>query len=169
MGNALRLYHGSTWNSVTAIERDGIDVHHSRVDIDFGQGFYLTDNYRTAEEWAKRRQNQTGDTCSGILCYETDVEKIMHLCVTDIRENLFPWKKEIVAHRIYTVNCPADLIIGAIADNKMTRLMNAFRNHQINEAELLMELQPLQNKGNQYTFKTDRAIRQLHLLNVKKV
>lgn len=45
----MRLYHGSA----QVIERP--DVHHSRNNLDFGQGFYLTSYFDRAANWARRK------------------------------------------------------------------------------------------------------------------
>ena len=51
----LILYHGTTWASAVSIKKYGIDLSFSKVFTDFGRGFYLTDDKRTAIDWAKSR------------------------------------------------------------------------------------------------------------------
>lgn len=46
----MRLYHGTDLLSAKDICVNGIDLSKSRKHIDFGRGFYLTDDYFTAKK-----------------------------------------------------------------------------------------------------------------------
>lgn len=65
----LTVYHGSTIQVSFPIARAG------RANLDFGQGFYITDIKEQAERWARRigRQQQEMPL---INIYELDVERI---------------------------------------------------------------------------------------------
>lgn len=52
-GGFRRLYHGTSWLNANSIVR-GINLQHSRVDLDFGPGFYVGENLRMASLWARR-------------------------------------------------------------------------------------------------------------------
>lgn len=54
----MRLYHGTDLLSAKDICVNGIDLSKSRKHIDFGRGFYLTDDYFTAKKWAKHKALQ---------------------------------------------------------------------------------------------------------------
>ena len=55
--DSLVLWHGCTNFDREGIERFGIDLKFSRVDLDFGRGFYATTLERQAKHWAHRRYN----------------------------------------------------------------------------------------------------------------
>ncbi len=51
----IRLYHGCLLNDKKLILQNGIDLNHSRVNSDFGRGFYTTTVFYQAEQWAWTR------------------------------------------------------------------------------------------------------------------
>ena len=46
------LYHGTRKSSAINIINNGIDLHRGKKRADFGKGFYLTPDLRTAKDWA---------------------------------------------------------------------------------------------------------------------
>ena len=55
------LYHGTIGRHADSIMSNGIDVTASTRNMDFGKGFYVTNNPRQAAEWAKRLGARNGD------------------------------------------------------------------------------------------------------------
>lgn len=168
MEKVMQLYHGTLSCYAENIINSGIDVYFSRKNIDFGHGFYLTNKEQTAREWARRRANYSSDE-GVVLIYEISPKEMNTLCTTDVTSRSRAWKEEIIAHRIYRPQCSADVIIGEIADSKMNRLLKAFHKGIIDEDELFIRIEPLNEKGLQYTFKTSKAIKLLHYVGMKKV
>ena len=164
----LILYHGTTWASAVRIKKDGIDLSFSKAATDFGQGFYLTDDKRTAIEWAESR-GEKYNTDGALLIFKISYDIIQKLCFIDVTELQIPWRQEIVAHRIYHTQCPADIIIGLIADGGLIRLLTAYNRGYIDEGTLMKRIRPLNGKGKQYAFKTDKAIRYLKIISVEGV
>ena len=64
----MKVYHGST----VIVEHP--DVSRGRRNLDFGQGFYLTDIKQQALDWATRPINQGKPQY--LNCYELDVEGV---------------------------------------------------------------------------------------------
>ena len=52
----MKLYHGTNATSAYSIFNDGIDLSKSMLYLDFGQGFYTTDDKNKA---IKRARNKT--------------------------------------------------------------------------------------------------------------
>lgn len=50
--NPMILYHGTRKSSAINIINNGIDLHRGKKRADFGKGFYLTPDLRTAKDWA---------------------------------------------------------------------------------------------------------------------
>lgn len=46
------LFHGCTSHDKALIDQHGIDLSYSRVDTDFGRGFYTTTILYQARQWA---------------------------------------------------------------------------------------------------------------------
>jgi len=51
----LTLWHGCLQADADNIMNTGIDLNHSRIDLDFGRGFYTTTVRRQSVAWADRR------------------------------------------------------------------------------------------------------------------
>ena len=51
----MNLYHGTDLNSAKSICNNQIDVAIGSKHVDFGQGFYTTDDATQAKKWAKRK------------------------------------------------------------------------------------------------------------------
>ena len=164
----LILYHGTTWPSAMGIKKDGIDLSFSKNYTDFGRGFYLTNYKRTAIDWAKSR-GVKDNSDGGLLIFKIPYDGIQDLCFTDVTEFQSPWRQEIVAHRIYHTKCPADIIIGLIADGGLIRLLAAYNKGYIDEGMLMKRISPLDEKSKQYAFKTDAAIRKLEIIRLERV
>jgi len=48
----ITLWHGCTSHEKNLIEQSGIDLNKSRINLDFGRGFYTTTIKRQARQWA---------------------------------------------------------------------------------------------------------------------
>lgn len=84
----ITLYHG-TYNERVVPEYGRGDEKH-----DFGKGFYLTDDFELAEEWAVCRPN---DTNGWVHKYEL---KIDGLKILDFRKfDVLVWLAELMKHR----------------------------------------------------------------------
>ena len=64
----MLLYHGSN----TVVEKP--DVSFSRVNLDFGQGFYLTSHFKQAKNWAIRKKRfEKGESIVNVYNFDEDV------------------------------------------------------------------------------------------------
>ena len=73
----MKLYHGSCMS----IEKP--DLEHSRINVDFGKGFYVTPNYDQARKWCERfkkcKENEI------ISCYKFDESAYNVLHIKKVR------------------------------------------------------------------------------------
>ena len=129
------LYHGAT----VQVEHPICDF--GRPNLDFGQGFYLTDLQEQAEEWAARQADSRKE--SGVLnVYEFDRESAFK----EYRYLLFPaydrsWLHFIVSSRnglkpwaVY------DIIEGGIANDRVIDTVNLFSLGLMDEETALSRL-----------------------------
>lgn len=56
------FYHGTDMRGAANIRMRGIDLSKSRIDLDFGKGFYVTENYEQATLMARRTARRLGST-----------------------------------------------------------------------------------------------------------
>lgn len=57
-------YHGTIKRDGEYIREQGIDLNKSRYATDFGKGFYVTNNLKQAEQWARIKHLDYKNTLS---------------------------------------------------------------------------------------------------------
>lgn len=127
------LYHGS----YTAIPTP--DIIHSRNRLDFGTGFYLTNIYDQAKNWAVRFRYRN---CPCIVnVFELDYESVEQ----NYRIKIFKsydkeWLHFIIRNREGQPVNDYDVIIGGVANDKEFNTIELFQNGLISEEETLGRL-----------------------------
>ena len=158
----MRVYHGSN------ITVDCPDTSHSRADLDFGRGFYVTSVKEQAENWARRKALRAGLTPT-ISIYE------MGDIASDIRflrfdSNDAAWLDFVCAcrrggdrYRSY------DLIFGGVADDKVYAAVDLYYRGIWDIQRTLDELR-FYERNDQFCFVTKTTIeRLLHFENSYEV
>lgn len=115
------IYHGSTSIITSPIAAIG------RKQLDFGEGFYVTDIKRQAESWAERMQ-QIREEAGVVNVYEMDMKKVK----TAFRYHHFEhydydWLQFIVANRMGRTNIERyDVIEGGVANDRVIDTVEAY-------------------------------------------
>lgn len=122
------LYHSSD------VEIKDPDTLHSRNDIDFGRGFYLTSIEEQAVNYAKRftRRNKTAWLNSFEFNHDPSEWKI-RIFDSYNRE----WLNFISKCRAGEDDTDFDLVIGGIANDKVLRTLDRYFRHEIAEEQAL--------------------------------
>lgn len=150
------VYHGSTKEIVVP------DFLHSRSDIDFGVGFYLTGDRRMAETWAANKNNSV---CN---IYELDTNNL-NVINLELSQQ---WLDFIAYNRGFSNKAfdigNADIIVGPTADDKM---FNAVMNYLSGTITAQQAIKYLNVAGfsKQIVLKTDKALNNLTFLESKEV
>lgn len=151
MNNIITLYHGSN----TIVPEP--DLEKSRIDIDFGKGFYLAEEFNLPAKWAcknvKAIVNQYTFKLEGLNVYEFKLDASWLNFVASNRNSkeLTPELKRI---------SEADVIIGAVADDKLFHILDLYDDGVISE-EYAIKAMNCMNYGKQYVLKTEKAINNL--------
>lgn len=152
------LFHGSK-KGLTNITRDG-----SREKCDFGNGFYLGENYKQALSFVVEHNNScvysfsfTGDDLK-IYKFDCDLEWMLAVCY--YRGTLDKYSDHEKVLKIIDKIKDADVIIAPIADNRMFYIMSQFAEGEIN-ADVAIHSLSASKLGFQYIMKTDKAINSL--------
>ena len=127
------LYHGS----YTIIQTP--NVVYSRNRLDFGTGFYLTNIYEQAKNWAVRfrYRNYPCIVNSFTLDYES-VQKNYSIKIFDSYDK--EWLHFIIRNREGQPVEEYDVIIGGVANDKVFNTIELFQNGLISEEETLGRL-----------------------------
>lgn len=149
------LFHGSK-KGLTNISCDG-----SRDNCDFGNGFYLGENYNQALSFVFEYENSSvysfafNNNNLKVYKFECDLEWMLVVCYYRGTLNEYANHKKVldIIDKIKNV----DVIIAPIADNKMFYIMSQFAEGEIN-ADVAIHSLSASKLGVQYILKTDKAI-----------
>jgi hypothetical protein len=152
----LILYHGS------AVKVKNPDLEHTRIDLDFGAGFYLTEDKQMAEKWACNKNNSVLNT------YVADLSGLK-VCKLDLTTE---WLHFVIENRNdYEIELDYeqyDVIIGPVADDKMYRTISDYEAGYISSEEAI-KLLDTGGFSNQYCFRTEKALKKLDFLHSRKI
>ncbi len=151
MTNTVKLYHGSR-----AIIPEP-DIEKSRLDIDFGKGFYLSEDFNLPAKWACKNAtsvvNQYALNLDGLNVYKFNLDETwLHFVVAN--RNLTPLSSELEK-----IN-KADVLIGAVADDKLFYALDLYDDGILSD-DYAIKVMSCMSYGNQYVLKTKNAINNL--------
>jgi len=138
------LYHGSSV-AVTAP-----DLQHTREDIDFGGGFYLTADIDMAKKWACAKRN------SVVSVFDVDLERL-NIYEFGLNEE---WLDYIKANRAEGGNPHYDnydMLIGPTADDKLFITLQEYIDGDITKRQAIEYLN-IAGFSNQYVIKNEDAL-----------
>ena len=120
----MRLFHGSTCR----VERP--DVYHSRENLDFGKGFYLTSYQNQAQRWALRKASFSQEKAIvNIFDFRSDFSGVdfSEIKVLEFLENNEEWVEFVCqCRRGEKVYSDFDLIVGGVANDKVYEAVNMY-------------------------------------------
>ena len=136
------LYHGSY------LEIAEPDLVHSRLNVDFGRGFYVTPLYEQAKKWCgkfKRRGKE------GVISrYEFNESRKEELNILQFDSYSEEWLDFILNCRSGKDRTAYDLVIGGVANDKV-----------FNKGEAISRLR-YEKPNLQICFRTEKALGLLH-------
>lgn len=147
------LYHGSC-----QIIKEP-DLMHSRSNVDFGRGFYVTPLHEQATKWCEKFKRRGKD---GIISRYSWDEK----CKVDL--NMLKFDVYSEAWLDFIMNCRSgkdttnyDIVIGGIANDKVFNTVELFWDGLIDKAEAIKRLR-YEEPNLQICFRTEKALKSLH-------
>lgn len=147
------LFHGSYMK----IEKP--DIKAGRVDVDFGLGFYTTEDEFIAKKWAcKYNQSVVNE-------YYIDMSQLNVLYLNLDKE----WLDIIRTFRSgeeYEFNEKYDVIVGPIADDKLFTTLDMYDMGLLDVSQAIKVMNCM-NYGMQTVFKTEKALDQLKYSSCK--
>lgn len=152
MGNQkIILYHG------TASIFDIPDISYSREDIDFGVGFYCTEDLEMAKMWAAHKKR------SIVNVYELDLSNlnIYHFKADE------EWLAFIQGNRMWDKiedYSSYDILMGPTADDKLFTTLNRYMDGEYT-AEMAIAIINIMGYNNQVVLKNKKAIQQIKYKN----
>ena len=152
------LFHGSK-SGLSEITVTG-----SRMNCDFGQGFYLGETYSQALAFVCENERSSvysfRYSLRGLKIKRFDCSLEWMLAICYFRGTLGDFSQSEEVGRIIAGVEAADVIIAPIADNKMFYIMAQFTDGEINADAALHSLSA-SSLGSQYVFKSEKALEKL--------
>lgn len=157
------LYHGSN------VEVPEPKLLKNQRELDFGNGFYTTTDPEQAIKWAKRTAARLKQKNGYVSVYEVEeaVFSTLHILrfVSPDRE----WLHFVAANRKGELLSGSwDVVAGPVANDQTMPVLSLYLDGMYDEDETIKRLLP-QKLKDQYTFKTEAAIRLLKFKEVIRV
>jgi len=163
----MRLFHGSN------LLIDQIDLDKSKSHKDFGNGFYLTQDYSRAVRMANRTVAIQGIGSPEITPFIFNLQKARNsLSVKIFKERTAEWALFVMNNRDRNISFSHryDIVIGPVADSRVDPIINDYKEmfgDDYDKPENLKKLAKLLKYPGpeyiQYCFCTENSIKQLIL------
>ncbi|MDE6019816.1 MAG: DUF3990 domain-containing protein [Ruminococcus sp.] len=162
-GIFLVLYHGSN------VEVREPELIPSKRLLDFGAGFYLTSDFEQAKKWAIRTTKNRGENKPLVSAFNIETTEMNSLNVLLFEKPDKDWLQFISANRTGKAKEDGyDIIIGPVANDQAIRTVNNYLKGYFSEDIAIQLLLP-QKLKDQYTFKTERALKILNFSEVIEI
>ena len=143
------------------------DIQKSRLNNDFGQGFYTGENYEQAVSFVAGFEKSSvyfmDFNPEGLDCKKYKVDRDWMMTIAYYRGRLQEYSDHPVIKALLDDSRACDYIVAPIADNRMFQIINSFIEGELTD-EQCKHCLAATNLGMQYVFISDRAMRQVALL-----
>jgi len=135
MADRRTLYHGSVIPVPRPLARVG------REDIDFGPGFYVTDNLEQASDWARIKASAKDERCPFVSVYSIDIPESYHINRLQFYQYSVDWLDFISLSRSGQRPWAGyDWIEGGIANDRVIATVDAYLDGFITAEQALNKL-----------------------------
>lgn len=156
------LFHGAK----SEIEGE-ISANRSRINNDFGQGFYTGESYDQAVSFVSGFDRSSvyylDFNESDMKCKRYKVDQEWMLTIAYFRGTLEEYREHPIVRKLINEARNSDYIIAPIADNRMFQIINSFISGEITD-EQCKHCLAATNLGNQYVFTSERAVQKINIL-----
>lgn len=144
-----------------------IDVHHSRSNNDFGQGFYAGESYEQAISFVsgfnKSSVYYLSFDAQNLKCKRYAVDQEWMMTIAYYRGTLDEYKDHPRIKALVNESRDCDYIIAPIADNRMFQIINSFIAGELTD-EQCKHCLAVTNLGMQYIFISEKAVSQVKIV-----
>ena len=154
------LYHGSF------VTVDKPDLTHSRLNVDFGKGFYTTPINEQAEKWCEKFKRRGQDGI--ITSYEFDETAYGTLKVLKFDAYSEEWLDFILNCRRGQDSTDYDLIVGGVANDKVFNTVELYFDGLLDKKEAISRLR-YEKPNLQMAFRTEKALSYLKFVGSVKL
>ncbi len=149
------LYHGS-YSEIAEP-----DLAHSRPNVDFGRGFYVTPLYEQAAKWCGKFKRRGKDGIISRYLFDDDEKWESELKTIRFDSYSEDWLDFILNCRSGKDTTDYDLVAGGVANDKVFNTVELFFDGLIDKAEAIKRLR-YEQPNQQICFRTEKALGFLH-------
>lgn len=154
------LYHGSF------VVVDKPDLMHSRSNVDFGKGFYVTPIFKQAEKWCGRFKRRGKEGVVSRYIFDENANKTLKVLTFNAYTE--DWLDFILSCRQEQDNTDYDLVVGGVANDKVFNTVELYFDGFIDKAEAIKRLQ-YEKPNLQIAFRTIKALSYLKFEGSEKL
>lgn len=143
------LYHGSF------VVVDKPDLMHSRSNVDFGKGFYVTPIFKQAEKWCGRFKRRGKEGVVSRYIFDENANKTLKVLTFNAYTE--DWLDFILSCRQEQDNTDYDLVVGGVANDKVFNTVELYFDGLIDKTEAIRRLR-YEKPNLQMAFRTDKAL-----------
>lgn len=158
--NKIRmLYHGS------AYKFDSFDLSLAKQFKDYGKGIYFTFSLSQAQKWAQKKARARNKTITYIYQYKISEVSVEDWNILELLKYDKEWIDFITYSRVEGRETIHDIIYDRIADNQFDKISDTLRDYykeKITVQDAIELIKCRQPKGDQYCFKTEKALKLLN-------
>ena len=160
VSNTKVLFHGSKNNEFIF----PVDLNHSKINNDFGVGFYLGETYTQAATYIANGNAPFVYSfkldLKGLKIMQFEVNKEWMIAIAFFRGWINKYQNHPFVNSIISKVLEHDVIIAPIADNRMFDIISEFVRGEITDLQCEHSLAAT-NLGFQYVIKTEAALKKL--------
>ncbi len=143
------VYHGSF------VIVDNPDLKHSRPNVDFGKGFYVTPIYEQTEKWCSRFKRRGKDGIVSRYMFNEDACQTLKVLTFDAYSE--DWLDFILNCRRSQDVTDYDLVIGGVANDRVFNTIELYFDGLIDKTEAINRLR-YEKPNLQIAFRTEKAL-----------
>lgn len=143
------LYHGSSLEIVVP------DLNHSRLNVDFGRGFYVTPLYEQAKKWCGKFKRRGKAGVVSRYSFDENRESVLRTLEFDSYSE--DWLDFILNCRNGKDTTDYDLVVGGVANDKVFNTVELFFDGLIDKTEAINRLR-YEKPNLQICFRTEKAL-----------
>lgn len=147
------LYHGSY------LEIAVPDLVHSRPNVDFGRGFYVTPLHEQAVKWCGKFKRRGKEGVVSYYSFNENQNSFLKILKFDSYTE--DWLDFILNCRRGKDTTDYDLVIGGVANDKVFNTVELFFDGLIDKNEAINRLR-YEKPNLQICFRTEKALKMLH-------
>lgn len=154
------LYHGSF------LEIAEPDLVHSRSNVDFGRGFYVTPLYEQAVKWCGKFKRRGRDGVISRYVFDEICEDELKVLKFDSYSE--DWLEFILNCRREKDTTDYDLVVGGVANDRVFNTVELYFDGLIDKKEAINRLR-YEKPNLQICFRTEKALRYLHFEGSERI